>query len=559
MQLILLPKYEQILSDTPETISDYIRRIGKRMVLQFCTHFMYRNLQDDQQNVIGFWSKYFSSDNERFANDVIGKLLELSKSNRVAVIHTQNLYMLMDAALSVSMQEDLSSTLSNAAIERYFFKSLLVANNLILVHQDEGVKETEKYCLSNPQINKFPILILANQLAYGDFEFALNDEVIITQLYKCVCFFKFAERKFPKHVEYYLQEKGFTDWKEYIKILCGIAFKTIKVEKGSTFINIPSDNNDRALECCLQLCYTTINDYTNDLDFIQLRNFPLFQWKDNEFLILSKLFLSEKLYQSLYFEFNSINNKLLPPDRIKEFRSKIGYEFSERTLLYEVLNRLFRDNVIKMTGKEIADLVGDGGCDYYARSGNKVYIFECKDILMPKQTKTSYNALLLMEFLYNRLVQSNDNKKAVMQLLQNIQFIRDNKIESNRTDGTKMTIYPIIVTHHRVFDTPAMNYVIDCWFRQYLQELEIVNKDRIKPVVIINIDTLIMMKDLCRQRSVVFKDLLDKYISNVLRDERLALKNSYLSFADKMHDNIFSTHQFPKGASDFVKILFNDV
>ena len=104
------------------------------------------------------------------------------------------------------------------------------------------------------------------------------------------------------------------------------------------------------------------------MDFIQLRNFPLFQWKDNEFLILSKLFLSEKLYQSLYFDFNSINNKLLPPDRIKEFRSKIGYEFSERTLLYEVLNRLFRDNVIKMTGKEIDDIVGDGGCDYYARS-----------------------------------------------------------------------------------------------------------------------------------------------------------------------------------------------
>ena len=213
-------------------------------------------------------------------------------------------------------------------------------------------------------------------------------------------------------------------------------------------------------------------------------------------------------------------------------------------------------SLIKKTGSEIENVVGVGGCDYYARSGNKVYLFESKDMLMRKDIKTSYDASLFMPFLYKRFVQEDGKKKAVEQLLQNVQYVRSNRIEPNRADGERMTIYPIIVTHHRVFDTPAMNYVVNCWFQQELQIGGIINKDRIKPVVIINIDTLIIMKDLCRQKSIVWKDLLDKYISAVLRNQDDALKNSYLSFADKMHDSIFASHQFPKGATDFAKILF---
>ena len=556
MKLIMLPKYEQLFCDSPKTIQEYVRCIGRRMILNLCTHFTYKELQDDQQDIIKFWSKYFSRDNEIFANDVIGKLLELSKLYRVSIIHTQNLYLLIEAALVTEVPEEISPAPSNAEIEQLFFRALLVANNIILEHQESGGEETEKYLLSNPSIKKIPVYILANHLAYGDYEFALNNEVAITQLHKCVCFFKFAEQQFPKHLNLYLINKGFKDWQEYIKVLSGLVFNGVKKEKGSAFIKIPDGNTDRALECCLQLCSTTLNDYTSDYDFIELRNHPLYQWNENEFLILSNLFLAEKLYQSIYFDLNYINDNL-SSGRINEFRSKIGLEFSERTLLYEVLNRLFRDNIVKKTGEEIVHIVGDGGCDYYARSGSKVYLFECKDVLMQKDVKTSYNATRIMDFLYTRLVRSKGKKKAVDQLLQNIQFIRDNKIEPHRTDGAKMTIYPIIVTHHKVFDTPTINYFINNWFQQHLQEFEIANKDRVKPIVVINIDTLIMMKDLCRQKSIVFKDLLDEYITAVLRNEEIAMKNSYLSFADKMHDRIFSSRQIPKGFTDFVKILLN--
>lgn len=177
-------------------------------------------------------------------------------------------------------------------------------------------------------------------------------------------------------------------------------------------------------------------------------------------------------------------------------------------------------------------------------------------MLMRKDIKTSYDASLFMPFLYKRFVREDSKKKAVEQLLQNVQYVRDNRLEPNRTDGSKMTVYPIIVTHHRVFDTPAVNYVVNHWFQKKLQDMAIANPDRIKPVVIINIDTLIIMKDLCRQKSIVWKDLLDKYISAILRNTDDALRNSYLSFADKMHDSIFASHQFPKGAADFAKILF---
>ena len=556
MQLALLVKYEQIFADVPESILEYVRRIGRKLTLQLCTHFMYRKLQDDQQDIAGFWSNYFCYKNYQFAKMVIDKMIELSQSYRLSVVHTQNLYMLIEAALDRDVPEELSPAPSDAALEQAFFKALLVANNHILAHQDEGLEKTEKYFSVNSTLRRVPVLILANQLAYGDYEFALNDEVALTQLYKCVCFFQFAERQYPKHLEQYLCEKGCKEWKEYVNVLSGIAFKTIKKEKGATFIQIPQEGKEEALDCCMQLCSNAIYDATNDMDFVTLRNRPLYQWEENKFIVLSNLFLSEKLYQSIYFDFNAVNDRFPPSDRVEEFKSKIGLEFSERTLLYKVLDRLFRDGVIKKTGSEIENVVGVGGCDYYARSGNKVYLFESKDMLMRKDIKTSYDASLFMPFLYKRFVQEEGKKKAVEQLLQNVQYVRSNRIEPNRADGERMTIYPIIVTHHRVFDTPAMNYVVNCWFQQELQIGGIINKDRIKPVVIINIDTLIIMKDLCRQKSIVWKDLLDKYISAVLRNQDDALKNSYLSFADKMHDSIFASHQFPKGATDFAKILF---
>lgn len=558
MQLALLVKYEQIFADVPETIQKYVRCIGRKLTLQLCTHFMYRELQEDQQDIAGFWSNYFCHENYQFAKTVIDKLMELSKSHRLSVIHMQNLYMLIEASLDSNIPEELSSAPSGVVLEQAFFKALLVANNHILAHQDEGLAETEKFLSANPSLRKVPILILANQLAYGDYEFALNGEVALTQLYKCVCFFQFAEQQYPKHLEQYLCEKGYKDWKEYVNVLSGIAFRTIKKDKGAIFINIPPERKKEALDCCKQLCSRVIYDSNSDLDFIALRNRPLYQWTENEFIVLSNLFLSEKLYQSIYFDFNAINDRFSPTDKVGEFKSKIGLEFSERTLLCGVLDRLFRDGVIKKTGSDIETIVGDGGCDYYARSGNKVYLFESKDMLMRKDIKTSYDASLIMPFLYKRLVQEGGKKKAVEQLLQNVQYVRDNRLEPNRTDGSKMTVYPIIVTHHRVFDTPAMNYIINFWFQQKLQDMGIVNKDRIKPVVMINIDTLIIMKDLCRQKSIIWKDMLDKFISAILRNQGDALRNSYLSFSDKMHDNIFATHQFPRGATDFAKILFEN-
>lgn len=159
MQAIILPKYEQLFCDSPKTILEYVRCMGRRMTLTICTHFMYKELQDDQQNIIKFWSNYFSHDNEKFANDVIGKLLELSKSYRVSIIHTQNLYMLIETALSIDVLEEISPSSSNEDIEQLFFKALLVANNIILEHQDAGEKGIEQYFLSNPSIKKVPIYI----------------------------------------------------------------------------------------------------------------------------------------------------------------------------------------------------------------------------------------------------------------------------------------------------------------------------------------------------------------------------------------------------------------
>lgn len=548
----LIIKYNQIFNDTPLSLKDYLCIIGRRNTLQICTHFMERDIQKEQQDVMNFWLKYFNQYNISFSRYIIQKLNEFTSNSQITVIHSTNLYLIIETALSEDIPD--SATSSPTEIEQAFFKALLVANDIILSHQDIGLNQTIEYCDKNPQYNRTATLMLSNQLGYGDYEFAIKDEVAISQLYKCILFFQFAEQAYPQHLKIYLEQKKAKTWQEYIKTLAGFIFTSIYKSNQSTIITLPSNIGEFERICFNQLCSNEIYQ-EKDWDFICLRNHPLYKLGENEYLILSKLFLAEKLFQSIYFDFSAINKSISLQFKITDFKSTIGYDFSERTLLYSALDCLFRDNFIKKLGKDIETLKIEGGCDFYARSGSKIYIFECKDTLMPKEVKTSYDASKILPFLYERFVKSN-TKKAVEQLLQNIEYIRSNKIESNRMDGEKMTIYPIIVTHHKVFDTPTINYFVNQWFQTELKSTNIAKKERIKPVVMINIDILFFMKDLCHQKIIDFNDLLDKYITSILRNEKNALKSSYLSFADKMHDEIFSTHRIPKGITDFAKILF---
>ena len=93
----------------------------------------------------------------------------------------------------------------------------------------------------------------------------------------------------------------------------------------------------------------------------------------------------------------------------------------------------------------------------------------------------------------NHNTKFDDNKKFLkMQLISSIRRILKNEFAAD-TDYhyKKVFIYPVLLTHDLQYDTPGFNELIDFWFQDALLELEGLFMRQVKPLSIVNIDSLI--------------------------------------------------------------------
>lgn len=79
----------------------------------------------------------------------------------------------------------------------------------------------------------------------------------------------------------------------------------------------------------------------------------------------------------------------------------------------------------------------------------------------------------------------------------------------------ELIIYPVLVVHDRLYNQPGLNVVVNDWFQTELtkleqQELPVHN---VRPLIIIDIDTLLAYHEDFRDGRMVFEDVLDEYVA----------------------------------------------
>jgi hypothetical protein len=176
------------------------------------------------------------------------------------------------------------------------------------------------------------------------------------------------------------------------------------------------------------------------------------------------------------------------------------------------LSRIFsRKKWIKYTGQELDDAKVIAPTDYYVRNGNKVLLFESKEVLVDAKIKTSKNYELYETVLKEKFYFAKSDviikKKAILQLLNFIEILLDqrNTLDSNYK-SQNLRFYPILLTHSSQFDTLGLNKILNKWFLEELIGIEKKRDIKIKvfPLTIINIDSLIYFED-------HFRDTVDLY------------------------------------------------
>lgn len=505
------------------------------------------------------------------------------QGRNLTLINTEGSMRFVRLVLSCFTPEDEAYKLSNEDIKRVF-KAYLYCNQI----------------WTNEQLNNrafgFHNIVDASlriDLPFSEFKFFKDFR---TQMYKAIRFFQYAEKDSTLQIilrQFYI-DRNVKDWREYIQILFGFFDASLKV---------PVVDMSTAPQQAADFMTPFILDHT-EIPLIApltgklpdtLRNkFLLRSNRDtNKVIILSSDLLVDKIYQGLKFDFGRIaevkalKNEKGKPITQATLNAMLGADFSERHILYSLLDLIYSGDFgyIRKPGKDIEKFFRekDGGSepDYYMRNGNKLILFENKDVLFPVEVKFSKQLLKIKQSITYKIAcfgkypdlnkKEKKGKPKIREVKEGLGQIYFNiyrlgyKPDLYRAFDADIdcvkTIYPVLITYDNAYSALGVNAYANkkvtsirrrlrnMFIKKYGKDVDLKRYTLNKPIII-DIDTLIMYSLKLRKQELNLFDLLDEYNSLVDKyDHNLS------SFSSFMTDH----HKLVAQGDEFIKLLYSEV
>jgi len=360
-------------------------------------------------------------------------------------------------------------------------------------------------------------ILLPTQLPYQEI---LEFKDFRLQIIKAIYFFKFCESndEFKEYLSIFLKEYNLKNWQEYIYNLVSIYIRKFERMKTASVINV--SNEFPEIRGFLEnLCIDT-SSFKKSLDFLKLREKPVYKINENEYVFLNLNFLVDKIYQGIQFDFAKVLVKKSATYKGKLIKNTVtfmaifGDVFSENGLFYSVMNYTFeKSGYKKFKGEEIKSKIIDGEPDYYIRDKSKIYIFEYKNIFLSANVKHSNDYEKIVAEIFKKLVKNQNNSaKGVTQLVNVIEKIDSGEFNKfDEYDFNSAIIYPIIVYVDFSFNLPGVNYLLNKEFKKQLQSKKITNSIEIKDLLLIDLDTFIKFQDLFRNKSLKINNCFNEF------------------------------------------------
>jgi hypothetical protein len=410
-------------------------------------------------------------------------------------------------------------TVSNKVFEEVLLKTVL-AFNQEFNERDSEVLDSISHIKAESRL-RMPALALTTAMINSDLTNYISSDLLIAQFVKACYLFEFLES--TSQMEHLLSEflklYKVSTWKEYLQMYLPIAFACFKKEK-EAHVDIRVDPNEPDFNKICDFIETLIlqnSQALSNTDFLSLRDQPMYKVSRGHYRVIFIPFLMEKIFQSLYFTLSKINDGLLKNQKIKDFRSFYGSEFSEEALVYKILDKCFPKSFIKLTGEEMRKSGMVGEPDYYVRFKNKIFLFEAKDTLLNAKVKHSSDFKVLEGALIEKFYKNKKGKpKAVLQLIDNIRTILEGNFTADSAIKTdSVSIFPILLVHYPQYNTIGLNRIVNMWFQEERDKLasEGLDVSRVKNLVIVDLDTFILHQELLlsRQPKALLDNALEDY------------------------------------------------
>lgn len=500
-----------------ENSEDYLKKIEdipKRLLVEVASYFVSANPDNELvKDYKYFLSKLFGKENNKLANEINDKIVRYKneKSKNVGILNPRTSLKLFETVLTQN-KEDIE--ISNKELEILIFKIYLALNTQLNKNDNLIIESTKEF-------NQYPDLIclaIGNSLPTSDISNYNLKSVFVGQILKAIFLFEFLSTQNSSQtlLENFYSRFKVTDYKGFLQKIFPIAFFVISAKhEGSMTLEVKKDENYKSnIDFLDNLIVSKIDYEDNDIDYLTLRANPLYKISESSYRVISPLFAIEKIFNGLYFLLKEINDEFDKSLQIN-LRQLITFEFSEKYLLYKIIERTYERKYFKLSGKQMKT---PGAPDYYIRNGNKVFLFESKDILIRADIKESYDfeqyEKALKDKLYFEINGKKESPKAVRQLTNFAKnLLNGNFKEDKNYKPNSIRIYPIILLHNRQLDILGLNNLINIWFELEKDEIEktgLSTKNLRRPTIL-HIDTLLVMHEQLASGKYQLDELLDEY------------------------------------------------
>lgn len=344
------------------------------------------------------------------------------------------------------------------------------------------------------------------------------------QLLKVFYFFEFcqSDKEYKPYAESFLKVYDLQTYDQYIwNVLYPFL---LMMTNNEITCKIQIDENNIGVLNFFNQFLINEKKVTIDEDYILLRQFPIFKSGSNTYTTFYINFLVDKLYQGFLFDFVSILRKSgYASFNYGQLKSDMGNRFSEIHLFYIVMKKCFQFyGDFRKKGTDLKTLLEKGEPDYFIRKSNEIFLFEFKDATLNANVKYSGNASTIKKELIEKFELTEQNgdqpqNKTVNQLKNSIVNILSSRYQQRSVDTfdpENVTIYPIFIFTDVVMEADGVNYFLKERLNNLIENNNL-PKNRIKDLVLINLDTLILYQDLFRKSQIDLADCINSYITYV--------------------------------------------
>jgi hypothetical protein len=553
LTMSLLLKYSKVFNDGDErTPAEILAPYGRTLTLKMIgvlNSMLQRKLRALPQQMVSWFGSESGLGEEMMKKIFNGYRNEIRAGAKLFLVNDHaNLNVMAKNLPEIDLEAAIDADQSHLD----FFKAYLKINEDFLRKQ-ENISATLPKGFTG--LEKATWMTTATLISYYDFSYI--DEVLAAiQMIKAMYCFEFLQTYHPQLYQRYLEYKGVVDFKDYAKKMFPL---TDLCFTGAVGINGSDQTNQQFLEIFNHQADIPENEENvAERDFLAIRNRPLYRVGENDYVMLNRAMIINKMYTSIYWDCKAIIDAN-PGLGITQngFRTDYTTNFSEGYLVYKLLEKAYGNKSYKQfSGEQMRALMDHSEPDYYIRNGNKVFLFEVKDSFITGKAKQSFNVVNIVEDLKSKYYKTDHSEKAVKQLITRIILSLTMGYPFDQHYRPKsLKFYPVLIVYDINLTVPGIESVLMAWFEterdSLIEEMEGegIKGFQIHNVVVLHIDCLILLNEYIRAGKIKLEDLIDAHLlrrRNLLKitqgksfeEIKAGVLNSYLSFNEYVRNFI---------------------